>query len=291
MTNFRGVFPALITPFSQNGRINEKALEELVKYNLSLGVDGFYVGGSTAEAFLLSMDERKYILDIVSQTAKGACTIIYHVGCIGSDHAIKLAKHAEALGVDAVSSVPPFYYKFSFEEIKSYYEDIVNSVNLPMIIYNFPALSGVSLTSDNVKVLAQDKRFIGIKHTSMDLFQLQRMKQADSRLIVYNGHDEVFLASLAMGSDGAIGSTYNFMANKFIEIRNLFLNNKKDEAMELQAQVNKVVSVLIKVGVFQGIRHILEIMGIDCGNCRKPFAILSEEQKNELDKVYSDILA
>lgn len=134
MNKYNGIIPALITPYTKEGKINEKSLEKLVKLNLDKGVNGFYVGGSTAEAFMLSLEERKYLLDIVSDTAKGQATIINHVGCISTDEAIELAKHAEKVGADAISAIPPFYYKFSYEEIKNHYLDIVNSVNLPMII-------------------------------------------------------------------------------------------------------------------------------------------------------------
>lgn len=115
-------------------------MQKIVKMNLEKGVDGFYVGGSTAEAFLLSLYERKHILELVAVEAGGKCSIISHIGCISTDQAIELGKHAERVGVDAILSIPPFYYKFSFNEIKKYYTDIADQVNLPVILYNFPAL-------------------------------------------------------------------------------------------------------------------------------------------------------
>jgi N-acetylneuraminate lyase len=118
----------------------------------------------------------------------------------GVDQAIELGKHAEKEGADAISSIPPFYYNFSFEEIKNYYYDIVNEVNLPMIIYNYPAFSGVTLNSDNVKEFFCDKRFIGLKHTSSDFFTLERVKQTYKNVIVYNGFDEMFMSGLIMGA-------------------------------------------------------------------------------------------
>lgn len=234
MEKWKGIFPALVTPFTKDNKISEKSLEMLVEMNLQKGVKGFYVGGSTGEAFLLSADERKYILDIVANKAKGKCTLIYHIGCISTEHAIELAKHAKKIGVDAISAIPPFYYKFSLQEIFDYYTNIVNEVDLPMIVYNFPILSGVSLSAENIKELSANKRIIGIKHTSMDLYQLERMKNINKRLIIFNGHDEVFLGSLSMGADGAIGTTYNFMAERFIKIKELFEAGKQKEAQKLQ---------------------------------------------------------
>jgi N-acetylneuraminate lyase len=285
MRKLKGIFPALITPFTNEGKINEKAITDIINANIEKGVDGFYVCGSTGESFLLSLEERKQVLQIAAEKIQGRCALIAHVGCIGTEHAIELAKHAAQVGVDAISSIPPFYYKFTFEEIKNYYLDIVNSVNLPMIVYNFPALSGVSFTADHVKEFAKDERIIGIKHTSMDLYQLERMKEASDRMILFNGHDEVFLAGLSMGADGAIGSTYNFMAHKFIKIKKLFEENKLEEAKKLQIEANEIITALIKTGVFQGIKYILGRQGIDCGPCRKPFRELTSQDKELLDGI------
>jgi N-acetylneuraminate lyase len=290
MKKFKGIFPALLTPFTRDNRINEKSLQKLIKINLDKGVDGFYVGGSTGEAFLLSIDERKYLLDIVAQEAKGKCTIISHIGCISTEQAIELGKHAEKVGIDAVSSIPPFYYNFSFEEIKNYYFDIVNNINLPMIIYNFPAFSGVNLNSENVKEFFNDKRFIGLKHTSSDFFSLERIKSANRNVIIYNGFDEMFLAGLAMGADGGIGSTYNFMADKFILMKNLFDIGKIDDARKIQEIVNDIIKIIIKVGVLPGEKEILNMMGLDFGECRKPFKRLSEEDKGMLKGVVESLM-
>ncbi|MGM0877920.1 MAG: N-acetylneuraminate lyase [Bacillota bacterium] len=287
MEKFYGIIPALITPFTENGKINEKALQQIVKINLEKGVSGFYVGGSTGESFLMTTEERKTILEIVSHEAKGKAKIIAHIGSIATDHALELSRHAAELQVDAISSLPPFYYKFSLSEIKSYYLDIVNEVSLPMIIYNIPALTGVSFTSDNIGDLLEDTRIMGVKYTSHDLFQMQRMLQEYPEVTVFNGHDEVFLGGLAMGAKSAIGSTFNFMAEKFIRIQKLYEAGKLDEARNLQAEANQIISILIKVGVFQGVKEALKMMGIPCGECRRPFKKLDNEERNMLQKVLS----
>ena len=287
---FKGIFPALLTPFDENDRVNTKVLEELVDYNLKKGVDGFYVGGSTAEAFLLTEEERLLVMKTVSERAKGKCTLIAHVGCISTAQAIKFAKAAEELGYDAVSSVAPFYYKFSFNEIKKYYFDIVDAVNLPMLIYNFPAFSGVNLTVDNIKEFLNDDRFIGVKHTSNDFFALEQFKAAFPDKLVYNGYDEMLLAGLSMGADGAIGSTFNFMAEKFIKIRELLAKNDLVGAQKVQKDVNAIIQALCKVGVFQGEKAVLDALGFNFGSARAPFAPLTEAQKKELFDVVMPLL-
>ena len=281
---FNGIFPALLTPFDAQDRINEKALEKLVKLNLDKGVTGFYVGGSTAEAFMLSEEERKYVYKLVKEMTNGECTLIAHIGCISTKQTIELGKYVEELGYDAISSVAPFYYKFSFDEIKNHYFHTVSEVDLPMLVYNFPSFSGVTLSVAQLSEFLTDDRFMGIKHTSNDYFALEQFKTNFPEKVIYNGFDEMFLAGLSMGADGAIGSTFNFMAEKFINIYNLFREGKQQEAFKVQQEANKIISTLCKVGVFQGEKAVLNLMGLDFGDVREPFAKITKEQYNLIEK-------
>lgn len=278
-SKFKGIFPALLTPFDKNGGVNTDALCKLVNYNIDKGVSGFYVNGSTAEAFLLSDEERRLVYETVAKANAGRTTLIAHVGCISTEQAISFAKYAEALGYDAISAIAPFYYKFSFEQIKKHYYDIVNSVNIPMIIYNFPNFSGVNLSAEQVAEFFCDERFIGIKHTSNDYFAMEQFKTRFPEKLVYNGFDEMLLSGLAMGADGGIGSTYNFMAEKYVEIMKLFSMNKLAEAREVQQECNRIITALCKVGVMEGEKEVLCQMGFDFGCARAPFSTLNDEQK------------
>lgn len=279
---FKGIFPALLTPFDGQDRVNTEVLRALVDYNLQKGVDGFYVTGSTAEVFLLDAKERLSVMETVAGRARGKCTLIAHIGCISTKQAIEYAREAERMGYDAISSIAPFYYKFSFEEIRRYYYDIVDAVGLPMLIYNFPAFSGVNLTVDNIGEFLQDDRFLGVKHTSSDFFALERFKADFPDKVLYNGYDEMFLAGLSMGADGGIGSTFNFMAEKYIEIRRLFQKNDMAAAQALQGEVNSILRVLCEVGVMQGEKAIMEGLGFAFGPARAPFAPLSDAQRERL---------
>lgn len=277
MKNFKGIFPALLTPFDDNGKINEKALEQLIEMNIRKGVDGFYVNGSTAEVFLLTEEERRHIYRLVKDIVGDRCTLIAHIGCVGTLQTIEWGQYAEKLGYDAISAVAPFYYKFSFEEIKNHYYMTVDNVDLPMIIYNFPNFSGVSLTPANIGEFLCDKRFLGVKHTSNDYFAMEQFKSAFPEKVIYNGFDEMFLAGLSMGADGGIGSTYNFMAEKFIKIKEAFENNDIKTAQSIQGDVNKIVTALCKIGVTQGEKAVLTLMGIDFKEARPPFRQLTKE--------------
>lgn len=275
---FKGIFTALLTPFDKEDRVNEAVLRQLVRHNLALGVRGFYVCGSTAEAFMLSTEERARVMEIVREEAPKA-TLIAHVGSVDERVATSLAKTAAALSYDLVSSVAPFYYKFSFAEIKEYYFRVQAAAGLPMLVYHIPAFSGVNMGVTEMGQFLSDDRFAGIKYTSNDFFTMEQCKSAFPHKLVYNGYDEMFLCGLSMGADGGIGSTYNFMADKFVQIEQLFRENRIAEAQAVQQEANRIIAVLCKAGVMAAEKEVLNQLGMDFGVCRHPFGQPTEEQK------------
>lgn len=283
MNKFKGLFTAQLTPFDKNNKINISALEKLIKYNIDMGVKGFYVGGTTAEAFLMTADERKYLLEAVKSMA-GDKTVIVHIGSLNEAEAIDLAQHAEKVGADAISSVAPFYYKFSFEEIKGYYNRIADSVSVPMLVYNFPMNTGVTMTMKELDQFFTSDKFFGLKHTSSDFFTLEQVKAKYPDKIALNGFDEMFLGGLIMGADGGIGSTYNFMANKFVKIKELFDKGDIAGAQAIQHDVNKVVATLFSIELMPAQKEVLNQLGMDFGTCRKPFRELTVDEKKRIEK-------
>lgn len=281
MKKLSGVFPALPTPFTAEGKVNAKSLEALVKRNLLKGVDGFYVCGSTGESLLLSKEERKYILDIVADTVGGAKPLICHIGCLSTADAIELARHAESK-VAAVSSIPPIYFKYSYDEIKGYYYDLADSIGTGIILYNIPVLTGISLNDDNLADFFIDERFVGLKHTSNDFFSMERARVRFPDITIFNGYDELFLAGLSMGADGGIGSTYNVMPEKFVAMANLMRRGELEQARLIQREANAVIKEFVKIGVIPALKACLTLMGIDAGDARKPFQKVSEAQRESL---------
>ena len=206
---------------------------------------GFYVNGSTSEVFLLSHDERLRLIEAVAEHVAGRVRLIAHVGAISTSEAADLAWHACALGVDAVSSVAPFYYNFSLDEITRYYLDIADASTAPVLVYNIPAFSGVKMTFESIAGLLSDPRILGVKHTSSDFYLLERIKHSFPDRLVYNGYDEMFLSGIAAGADGGIGSTFNVMAEKFIRILDLFNAGDIAGAREEQKRVNNIIGAMV----------------------------------------------
>ncbi len=284
MKNIKGVIPALLTPFDNNNKINEKVLAELIERNINQGVSGFYVAGSTAEVFLLSKEERINLYRIVKSIVGDRVALIAHVGDVSTENAIEYALCAEKEGYDIISAVAPFYYKFSIAQIKKYYYDIVNSSSLPMLVYNIPAFSGTNFSNADFSEFLENDKFCGIKFTSNDLFQMERLKTAYPDKLMLNGYDEIFLSGLAAGADGGIGSTYNFMADKFIKIQKLFKSGEIAEARKIQQEANEIISVFSKYGCMESEKLIMNLLGYDFGIARAPFSKPDKEMVDYFEK-------
>jgi len=137
---------------------------------------------------------------------------------------------------------------------------------------------------NEMRQFLSDDKFLGIKYTSNDFFTMEQCKSTFPDKIVYNGFDEMFLCGLSMGADGGIGSTYNFMADKFVLIRKLFLEGKIEEARAVQNEANRIIAILCKIGVMQAEKEIMNQLGFDFGDCLPPFSKISEENKDLIAK-------
>lgn len=285
MNKFKGVYAALMTPFQTNGAVDYEALKVLADHCIDAGLTGLYVGGSTGEGFLLTEEERMQVFRAVGKHLGGKCNLFAHVGAISTDSAIRMAKVAQDSGFDAVSAVAPFYYSFPLEAIKTYYSDIMSATDLPMIMYNFPNAGGFNGMLDVVNAFIHNEKLLGIKHTSQNLFELERFKHLERDLTVFNGFDEMLVAGLSMGADGGIGSTYNFMPKIILEIYNSFNNGDISAAQKAQEKANRIIADMIPYGVFQMEKEILNQLGVPVGECRKPFLPLSKEGKAKAKEI------
>lgn len=276
-----GILPALLTAFDDHG-VDTKATGQLVDTLMKAGVDGLYVGGSSGEMVLQSTDERKALLECVLENVAGRGCVIAHVGALSTADTVTLAKHAKAVGADAVSSVTPLYYKYTFREVKAYYARVAEASELPVIIYNIPALTGMSLNREQLGELLSIPGVGGMKFTSSDFFQLERLRTDFPEHVFYNGSDEMLLSGLAAGADGGIGTTYNFQPKRMVEIRKLYLAGDMAGALEKQSMANRVIEVILRNGVIQSTKALLAMLGLDVGLCREPFLPLTDEMLNDL---------
>ena len=275
-----GIMPALMTAFDGD-KIDNARVGELVKKLRNDGVHGLYVGGSSGEMVLCSTEERKELLETVMEN-KGDLTVIAHVGCLSTRDTVEISKHAKACGADAVSSVTPLYFKYSFAEVKNYYKRIAEASELPVIMYNIPGLTGTAYGYDQLCELLEIEGVKGMKFTSSDFFLLNRLVNTYPEKVFYNGSDEMLLSGLSAGAQGGIGTTYNFMPDLMVKIYKLACEGKIEEAREVQSVANKAIAVVLRNSVIPSCKHLISLYGVPYGECREPFLPLDENAKNDL---------
>jgi N-acetylneuraminate lyase len=282
-----GFYAALVTPYTKDGLVDYKETKRIVRHLIKQGIEGLYVCGSTGEAFMLSPEERKRLLEAVIEENNGDTTVVCHCSAISTDQMTELARHAQKAGADAVSAIPPFYYKFNEDEILEHYLALADSVELPVIVYNYTELSGVHFSIELFeKMFNLRKNSFSIKHTSFDLYMLERLKNKYPNSVIFNGHDEICLSGLIAGADGAIGSTFNSIPKIFLKIRECYQKDDIKGAQHAQHDANDYVDICIKYGLIQVIKEFLSYYGLECNGTRRPFLPISTEGKAHVKEAF-----
>lgn len=288
----KGIYSALLVSFNEDGSLNENGLRQIVRHNIDVcGIDGLYVGGSTGENFMLPTEMKKRIFSIVADENKEQVNLIAQVGSLNIEESVELAKYATDLGYNALSAVTPFYYKFTFDEIKHYYNTIINSVDNKMIIYSIPFLTGVNMSVDQFGELFENEKIIGVKFTAGDFYLLERLRKAYPDKLIFSGFDEMMLPAVVLGVDGAIGSTFNVNGKKSKELFYLAKEGKIAEALNLQHEVNDFITDVLDNGLYQTLKGLLSLQGVDAGYCKRPMKSQTEEMKKGTEKIYKKYFA
>ena len=286
---FRGIMPALVSPVDDNGNVLVKETEKLVKWQLSQGVNGFYICGSTGEGLLLKPETRKELLEVVVGAAEGK-PVISHVGAIDLPTTLDLAAHARKAGAAAVSSIPPIYFAYGENEVIDYYKAVAGAAEIPLVMYGV-GLANTKLSVSLVEKLMQVENIIGIKWTYPDYYAMGCLKDINGGNInVINGPDEMLVCGLAIGADAGIGTTYNVMPALFVRLYNAFNAGKVDEARKIQQAINRVITVILKYNGIASTKVLLESMGFEVGQCTKPLRRLTAEERASFLKEVSGFI-
>ena len=281
---YRGIFPAFYACYDKDGEISPAAVRALTEFFVKKGVKGVYVGGSSGECIYQGVAERKLLLENVMEAAQGRLTVIAHVACNNTRDSQELARHAESLGVDAIASIPPIYFRLPDHAIAKYWNDISTAApNTDFIIYNIPQLAGVALTIPLLKEMLKNPNVVGVKNSSMPVQDIQMFKDEGTRgnrpFVVFNGPDEQLISGLMMGADGGIGGTYGAMPELIVKLFELFYAGKWTEARQLQYDVDNIIYALCapKCNMYASIKEVLRRReGIDLGSVRPPLAAYTE---------------
>lgn len=278
---YRGIIPAFYACYDDNGAIKGDSIKKLVRYFIDRGVTGIYVNGSSGECIYQTVDERKKILETVMEEVSGRIVVISHVACNNIEDSMILAKHAEKLGVDAIASIPPIYFRLPENSIAEYWNKISSAApNTDFIIYNIPQLAGTALTVPLFRKMRENPRVIGVKNSSVPTQDIQIFKsEGGENCVIFNGVDEQYIAGKVMGADGGIGGTYGVMPELFVKMDSLLEQGDIADARKIQYFVNRIIEKLCsgQGSMYALIKEVLRINeGIDIGDVRSPLPTMTE---------------
>ena len=281
-----GIFPALVTPFSDDGKVvDEERLRVLVNRCIELGVHGVVPCGTTGEFVNLTTEEKKHVIKTVIDEVNGRVKVVAGTGASGTNEAVEITKYAKDAGADAALIVTPFYLKPADRGIYEHYQTIASEVDLPIILYNIPQCTGLPLPWQMVEDLAQIPNIVGVKDSSGQLsFILAVLEKVRDKINVLCGHDEVVVAALAAGCSGAILASANVIPDIWVQIYNHVKNGELQKARELQYKVQKIARIIAGSGAV-GTKEALNMMKIKVGPVRKPLSVggeLTYEAREEL---------
>lgn len=251
----RGILPALCTPFDDTGTtVALDRVGPLVDHLLEAGAGGFFVCGGTGEGKTMNLEERKAMAAAAVEATSRNVPVIIQVGATGTDNAVELARHAAATGADAVASVAPIDAPGDLQAAVRHYAAVGAATDLPFYVYwlAHDADRRVS-ASEYLEAMQAVPHFCGVKFTDTNFYFFQQLVDlSEGTLNMISGPDEMCVAGMVMGSDAAIGSTYNIMPRIFVGMRECFEEGDIPAAMQAQVHANRVIRLLFEAGDASG---------------------------------------
>jgi 4-hydroxy-tetrahydrodipicolinate synthase len=277
--DLRGVLTALSTPFDQDGAIDVDILRRLVDRSIDAAVDGVVAAGSTGEVGALSSEERLVLIDTVIEHTNGRVPVIAQTGATSTAEAIRLSQAAEKSGADVLMLITPYYEPLSLEETVTYIKDVARSVNIPVMLYNIPAVTGVNLDPATVRALAEDVENIRyIKDSSANWEQALQLIHHHSDVIgTFIGWDAYIFSALAEGAAGVMAGTANVVPNEIVAVSRRIAEDDLTGALELWKLLYPVIDALLSVPFIPSVKAGLALQGLPAGSPRRPTADLNAE--------------
>lgn len=285
MSIFKGSGVALITPFTKDDSVDFEKLGELLEYHIKNKTDAIIINGTTGESATLTDEEKYEIIKYSVKRVNGRVPVIAGAGSNNTKHAVELSKKAEALGVDGLLVVTPYYNKGNENGIYEHYKLIAENVNCPIILYNVPSRTGVNLSISLLKKLAEIKNIVAIKEASGNISYAGEIAREVPELDIYSGNDDMTIPLMSYGGIGVISVSANIIPETVHNMCMSFLENNIVEAKNLQLKYNDLVdSLFIEVNPVP-IKEAMNYLGYNVGHCRLPLGEMKEENKIKLHSV------
>ncbi|MBN1798832.1 MAG: 4-hydroxy-tetrahydrodipicolinate synthase [Spirochaetales bacterium] len=287
---FKGVFTALVTPFTENGDLDEKALRDLVDFQIENKVHGLVPMGTTGESPTVSHEEQNKIIDIVIDQAKNRVPVIAGAGSNSTAEAIRLTKHAKQAGAAATLQVAPYYNKPTQEGFYRHFLAIADTVDLPLIVYNIPGRSGKNIENSTTLKLAQHKNIVGVKEASGDMSQIMDLLiHKPDDFCVLSGDDNLVFSIMALGGHGVVSVASNLIPQKMSAFVELALQGNWAEARKAHFELLPLFKAIFIETNPIPIKAALALKGMLQENYRLPMCPMDPGNKEKLKTVLQEL--
>lgn len=279
-TIFTGAGIAIITPFNADGSINYDCLGEMIDYQIDNGTDAIIICGTTGEASTMSDEEHLDCIKFAVKHTEGRVPVIAGTGSNDTKYAIELSKEAEAAGVDGLLVVTPYYNKTSQRGLIAHFTAIADAVNIPLILYNIPGRTGMSIEISTMKVLAQHKNIVAVKEASGNIsYAAKLIAECGNDIDVYSGNDDIIVPMMSLGAKGVISVLSHVIPKETHMMTQYCLDNNYAEATKLQIEYLELINNLfIEVNPIP-VKEAMNMMGVNAGPCRMPLYEMSDANK------------
>lgn len=288
-----GVIPALVTPLTESGELMEDGLRRMLDFVIDNGVHGVFVLGSSGEIFGLSEEQKRRVVEITVEHVDGRVPVYAGASEITTRDCIRTARMAESIGgVSALSVLTPYFLTPTQDELIAHYRDIAAATSLPILMYNNPGKTHVSLTLPTILELAEVNNIVGVKESSGNLSAVADiLRERPAGFSVLMGKDTLIYAALCHGADGAIASTANVGPKLVSAIYNSYVAGDRGRSLELQNRLSPLRNLVDKATFPVVLKEGLRFAGIDVGYCFAPARALDEPYRSQLKQVVADIQA
>ncbi|HET8721484.1 MAG TPA: 4-hydroxy-tetrahydrodipicolinate synthase [Nitrospira sp.] len=286
---FSGSLVAIVTPF-RNGKVDERALADLIEWQIANGTDGIVPCGTTGESATLTHEEHHRVVRLTVEVVNRRVPVIAGTGSNSTDEAISLTRHAKQAGAEAALLITPYYNKPTQEGLYRHYKAVAEAVDLPLVLYNIPGRTGVNMLPATVARLAVMKNVVGIKEGSGSVQQASEIAQTcGDRLTVLSGDDALTLPMMAVGAKGVITVTANVVPKEMAQLTASFLAGRLDEARRIHFALSPLFAALFYETNPIPVKEALGMMGKIEPELRLPLCAMGADNRNQLAKVLKDL--
>lgn len=278
MLEVKGIIAAMATPFNEDESINEEELRNQVERFIEAGIHGLFALGTNGEFYGMTYEEKVRVMEIVIEQTANRVPVYAGTGCTTTTATIELTKKAKELGADCASIVTPYFAESSQKTVYDHFKAVSEAVDIPILIYNMPARTGINVDYKTVAELAKIPNIVGIKDSSGNFDNMLRyIESTDNDFAVLSGNDSLILWNLMAGGNGGISGVSNVMPERMVAIYNNWESNDFDKAKEVQDSIRPIRDCMKLANPNSVVKRAANLLGHNLGPARAPFNVEDEK--------------